>query len=459
MTQAAPEQYAALGTTVRQAMARLGVPGAVVGVLHGGEEYAAGFGVTNVDHPLPVDAGTLGQVGSITKTVTATAAMRLVERGALELDAPVRTYLPELRLVDEAAAARVTLRHLLTHTGGWAGDYFDDPGPGDDALARLAAGLAELPQLTPLGAVWSYNNAGFYLAGRLIELATGKTYEAAARELVLAPLGMSSSYFSAGEVITHRFLVGHLVEDGVPKVARPWAIARGANAVGGLISTAGDQLRYARFHMGDGTAPDGTRLLSAAAIELMRTPVVPTDRSGGHVGLSWMLREREGVRIVSHGGATRGQLANLTLVPSRGFAVVVLCNARGGGALPDEVAKWALAHYLGLPDQTPALRETPADALREYAGTYRGALSTADAELTLRDGGLVMQQRPKGGFPTKETPPPPTPPPVRVAFCGDDAIVALDPPFKDTRGEFLRDASGKIEWLRIGGRILRRDDE
>ena len=159
---------------VRASMEETQTPGVAVGLLHEGEEHVAGFGVTSIENPLEVTPDTLFQIGSITKTFTGTAAMRLVERGELDLDAPVRTYLPELKLSDEDVAARVTMRHLLTHTGGWIGDYFDDLGSGDDALARMCESLAVLPQLTPLGEVWSYNNAGFYLAGRVIEVHRGQ---------------------------------------------------------------------------------------------------------------------------------------------------------------------------------------------------------------------------------------------------------------------------------------------
>src|SRR5438477_11584995 len=109
------------------------VPGVAVGIIAQGEETASGFGVTNVDHPLPVDGDTLFQIGSITKTVTATALMRLVERGTVSLDAPARTYVPELRLRHAGVAAAVTLGHLLTHGGGGFGDFFHDTGVGDDA--------------------------------------------------------------------------------------------------------------------------------------------------------------------------------------------------------------------------------------------------------------------------------------------------------------------------------------
>jgi CubicO group peptidase (beta-lactamase class C family) len=178
---------------------RLSIPGVAVGVWRAGREYQHGYGVTSVEHPLPIAADTLFQVGSITKTFLATAVMRLVEQGRLGLDTPLRAYLPDLRLADDSTAARVTMRHLLTHTGGWVGDYFNDFGYGDDALAKMTAQLAHLPQLTPLGEVYSYNNSGFYLAGRVVEVVAGQTFETAMRELLFEPLGLQHSFFFTPE--------------------------------------------------------------------------------------------------------------------------------------------------------------------------------------------------------------------------------------------------------------------
>jgi CubicO group peptidase (beta-lactamase class C family) len=391
-TPAADPVLRPLAERVAEAMARLHVPGVAVGLVLDGQEHAAGFGVTSVEHPLPVDADTLFQIGSTTKTVTATVAMRLVEHGRLDLDAPVRTYLPGLRLADEGVGARVTLRHLFTHTGGWAGDHFPDTGDGDDALARAVAGMAGVPQLTPLGEVWSYNNAGFYLAGRVIEVVTGRTYEAAVRELLLDPLGMDRSCFFAADAITRRVAVGHLVREARPEVARPWALARAAHPAGGLTSSVRDLLRYARFHLGDGTAADGTRLLAEEALTRMRTPLVP----GGmgvdeRVGLTWMLTDLRGTdgtpgaRRVRHGGATYGQLSALVLVPERGFALALLTNANRGGQLHAEVAGWALGHYLGLAAPEPERLDLSPAELASYAGRYTGALVTADVELDGED--------------------------------------------------------------------------
>src|SRR5215472_11126654 len=151
-------QFDRLGTQITEAMERLHVPGVAVGLLFEDDSYVAGYGITSLDNPLPVTGDTLFQTGSTTKTVTATIAMRLVEQGKLDLDAPVRRYLPELRLSDESVASRVTMKHLFTHTGGWVGDYFNAFGGGGDALAKIVASLELLPQLTPLGEVWSYNN-------------------------------------------------------------------------------------------------------------------------------------------------------------------------------------------------------------------------------------------------------------------------------------------------------------
>jgi CubicO group peptidase (beta-lactamase class C family) len=381
--------------------------------------------------------------------------MRLVELGRLDLDAPVRTYLPELRLADEATAAGVTLRHLFAHVGGWVGDYFDDTGTGDDALARIVERMADLPQITPLGTIWSYNNAGFYLAGRVIEIAAGQPYEAAVQRLVLDPLGMTRSCFFAADAITYRVAVGHQSPyqegDGPPKVLRPWALARAAHAAGGIAASARDMLRYARFHMGDGTAADGARLLARESLALMQTPFVPA-ASGEFAGVTWFLREAGGVRLLRHNGGTNGQLSTLVLAPARRFALALLTNANRGGELLREITSLALREYLGIDEQAPAPLQLHHEQLAAYAGRYSAAMD----EITFSpgDGGaLTMQLIPKGGFPKRDSPAPPAPPPMRLALCDGDRAVVLDGPMRDTVGEFLRAPGGAIAWLRFGGRI------
>src|SRR5512147_1749502 len=198
-----PDQlFQNLSAEITRVIQRLRIPGMAVGVWHDGIEQVAGFGVTSVENPLPVTPDTLFQVGSISKTFTATALMMLREAGKVDLDTPLRAYLPDFRLSDEDVAAHVTIKHLLTHTGGWLGDYFNDFGFGDDAQARMLIEIAKLPQVTPLGEVWSYCNTGFNIAGRLVEVLTGQTYEAAIKEMILDPLEMQRTFFFPHEVLT-----------------------------------------------------------------------------------------------------------------------------------------------------------------------------------------------------------------------------------------------------------------
>jgi CubicO group peptidase (beta-lactamase class C family) len=445
-------RFRRVGDRIQEALARLRVPGVAIGILHEDREQIAGFGVTSVEHPQSVDGDTLFQIGSTTKTVTGTALMRLVEAGRFDLDAPVRRYLPEFRVADPDASTQATLRHLLTHTSGWAGDYFDGTGFGDDALARMIGRLVDRPQLTPVGTTWAYNNAGFYVAGRLIEIATARTYEDAVDELVARPLGMTVSGFNPWHAITHKVAVGHFASHGAPRVAHPWWLERAANPVGGMISSARDQLRYARFHLGDGTTSDGTRLLSPATMAAMQSAQVAGEL-GGAWALTWGIGHVGGARTVRHGGATNGQLSAFLMVPDRRFAITVLTNADIGNLLHDEVVRATLKEYLGLenPEPTPIAIAPP--ALAAYAGHYAGALQ--DIDLRVTDGALTAHVAFKGGFPRQDSPARPAPAAMRAAVIGPDRIAILDGQMKGRQGEFLRGPDGAIVWLR-SSRLHRR---
>jgi len=438
-------RFETLCEAARESVERFGVPGASIGVEHDGVEGVAGFGVTSIEHPLEVDAGTLFQIGSITKTVTGTLALQLVEQGELDLDAPIRRYLPDLRLADDDVAERVTTRHLLTHTGGWFGDYFADPGRGDDALERILLELAELPQLAPLGQIWSYCNSGFYIAGCVIEVLTGKPFESAARELVLEPLGMSRSFFFSEEVLSHRFAVGHRNEDGQAIVARPWALARAASAAGGITSSVRDLLRYARFHLGREPGP-----LTRELISLMREPQIETgDRD---MALTWFVRELEGVVLAEHDGGTNGQMARLMLAPEAGFALAILTNhSPAGNDVFRELSRVALRLYVGVEEPEPEPIDLSSEQLAEYAGDYSNPWS--DVALRAEETRLVGQTTYKAGFPTKDTPPLPPPPPATLAFYDTDRVFVEEGPLTGTRGDFVRDDNGRIAWFRSGGRL------
>lgn len=450
----AEELFRGICDRIPDAMARHRVPGVALGIVCEGREFMQGFGVTNVRHPLPVDEKTLFQIGSTTKTFTATAVMRLVEDGKLTLDQPIRTYLPDFTMRDPEVTTRLTMRHLLTHTGGWDGDFFPDTGNGDDALARYVRLMADLPQLTPLGTIFSYNNAAFSLAGRVVEVVTGKTFEAALNELVLQPLGLKHSFLFPTDAMTHSFAVGHTTIADKTVVLRPWQVIRACASAGGIAASMIDQLRYARFHLGDGIAEDGARILRPESIAMMQAPgdAAMLDIK---MGLAWRTRDVGGIRRVFHGGATYGQISAFTMTPARQFGLALATNSTNGGLFNLDVTKDLVATFLG--NDEPEIVEIPMtpSQMAEYSGRYTRSLGE-DIELKAEAGKLMAQVYPKGGFPTAGTPPGPTPPPFRLGLIGEDRIAMVEPAMKDIQGEFIKNPDGSIAWLRWGLRIHRR---
>jgi CubicO group peptidase (beta-lactamase class C family) len=455
MSQDSLSEFVAATATAR------GIPGVAVGVWADGREEYACHGVTSVENSLPVDRDTLYVLGSVTKTCTATALMRLVAEGQVELDAPVRRYVPELRLKDERAGAEVTVLNLLNHTAGLDWGIIADTGEGDDALAGYVAKLAGLEPVAPPGARASYSQAGYNLAGRIVEKVTGLTYERAVASLLFEPLGLSHSFFARDDVMTRRFAVGHnRGADGTLSVARLWRRSRGDNPGGGLASSAADQLRWARFHLGDGRAESGVRILPAEVLHRMKAPTVALRGSklGDAIGIGWFLRDVDGVRTVGHGGSANGQFADLLTVPERDFAVVSLSNAGPEGVpFNQAVVRWALESYLGVVDRDPGPLPYDGARAREVVGSYENDVMT----LTIgTDGaGLKLDCRIRSEIRAaadKELPP--DYPPAEIGLLpgdGDEYIIA-DGGLKGQRGFFTRDETGAVVGVDLAGRLFNR---
>jgi CubicO group peptidase (beta-lactamase class C family) len=454
-----PNEQSELQEHVSALAQKLEVPGVAVGILERGNELYAFHGVTSVENPLPVDEGTLFEFGSTGKTFTATTLLRLVDQGLLDLDASVRTYVPELRLRDEDVARSVTVLQLLNHTAGWDGDDFENTGEGDDALARYVEHMAELAQVTPLGAAVSYNNASLSLAGRVIEKLTGLTYEQAIDELLLQPLGLEHTFFFRSDIMTRRFAVGHeRSPDGSIKVLRG-SFSRASNPGGGISSNAADQIAWARFHLSLGKSSDGSQLVPEQLMRLMQEPTVemPGSALGDAVGISWLLRDVDGERVVSHGGSTIGQYSIFEMVPARDFAVISLTNCGpNGGEFNEELVAWAFERYVGLKIQDPQPADMDADALAEYVGTYETIAVVC--EITVQGGGLLLttstkpETREQLGDEEEDGPPLP----LGMLPGQGDRYVVSDGPAKGMKGYFARDADGKIWGAHIGGRLAMR---
>ena len=317
---------------------------------------------------------------------------------------------------------------------------------GDATLSEFTESLAELPQLALPGEVWSYNNAGFGVAGRVIEVVTGANIHNALRDLVFEPLGLARAVSRSGDALTHRFAVGHRQRGDATEVIRPFSFFANVTA-GGLAMSLESLLRYATFHMGDASTGAGT-VLSVAAIEQMRTPQVKKHATDDEMGVGWQLRRVGGVMTAAHGGTLGGHILHVQLVPERRLAFAILTNHSNGWRLIQDVERTALRLYESLsltPSQRIAHRGLNEDMSAHaaplptqpspaaYVGTYRRP-PVGTVEVTEAGGALVVDGAP-------------------VAFYGPDVAYAVPGgrPF-----EFIRSAAGELGWIRVNGRIARK---
>ena len=450
-------RFDALVSLTEAKMKEYGVPGVALGIVDDGQESSRGLGITNVEDPLPVTAHTVFPIASISKTFTATAMMRLVEQGKIDLHAPVSRYLPDFRVRDEAASREATVWHLLTHLGGWEGQV-SGPDRGTETLKNFVSSITDLMQVAPPEKAWSYNNAGFSIAGRIIEVVTGTPINQAVRDLVFQPLGLEHAGTTAGEFIVQRFASGHFTRENKTTLQRPFMPSTSVTAGGvGLCIT--DLLAYARFHMGDGIAANGQRILKKDSLEQMRTVQAHKQGTDDDIGLAWHIRRVGPIRTFGHGGTLGGHILLLEIVPERNFAIAILTNSNIGWRLIQDVEREALKSYLGaiytlnqaiahrgLLETLPSVQPlaAPADPA-PYFGSY---VRPNNSYVVRAEGGkLFVEDRPNGGTPRASP----------VAFYGPDRVVVTDGPDRGQSIEFVRDDSGRVHWIRVVGRVAARD--
>lgn len=379
---------------------KYGVPGAALGILQLDADGAAAqlveaaHGVLDRDTGVEATTDSAFQIGSISKVWVATLAMQLVDDGLLDFDAPLIDVLPELRLGEPEITAGVTMRHLLAHTSGIGGDVFFDTGRGDDCVERYVAMLADVPATHPLGATFSYCNAGFSLAGRAIEAVTGTTWDAALHERLVRPLGLSRTTTEPEEALLGRVAVGHVGEEGRP--APTWMLPRATGPAGSVINTTvGDLLAFVRMHLRGGLAADGRRVLSErSATEMRRRQVDLPDRhtAADSWGLGWMRSTWDGRELIGHDGGTIGQTSFLRILPDARLAVALFTNGGDIGPLYQDLFGEIFRELAGV--EMPYRLVPPAPPRREidvarYVGTYERA--SERLEVFEQDGGLVLR--------------------------------------------------------------------
>lgn len=379
-----------------------GVPAVSVALAVGEHTATAADGILNLGTGVPATTDAVFQIGSITKTFTATLAMQLVDDGLLDLDRPIGEVLPGLRLSGAPADPGITARRLLSHSGGFEGDVFDDTGAGDGALREYIGLLGDrTPRLFPPGALWSYNNAGYCVLGRIVEVFRGQSYESVLRERILEPLRLRHAAVDAAEAILQRTAVGHLTPTAgtMPTPTPIWSMGRSNGPAGSMLAMrAADLVAFARMHLNGGRAASGTRLLSAAGVAAMRTSQVrlPDIAQGIGWGLGWELFDHTGVALFGHDGSTIGQSALLRIEPGHGIVVAVLANGGGARGLAAEILGDVLQEFAGAARPgLPVPSGEPLGDTRRCEGRYASA--TSETEVVRRqDGSLMMHRVPIG---------------------------------------------------------------
>lgn len=358
----------------------LGVPAVSIAVWRDGELSQGAAGVLNLDTGVEATCDAIHQIGSITKVMTTSLIMRLVDCGRVELDAPVRRYLRDFQIADRQASEAITVRQLLNHTSGIAGDSFpDDDGAEGNLIARFVDRCNALPLVHPVGEMFSYSNAAFSIAGRLAEVLLGVPWAVAMRQEIFEPLGMAHAVADPKEVIRFRTAMGH-VDDGAGgwKTADICYLPIGMAPCGSTPTMrAADLIQFAKPFLDGGRDPSGEAWLTPFAIDAMTAPGGKggdfSELSSSEFGLGWEVRrfKKEGLTVLSHGGATHGNIAMLQVAPERNAAFAVLINAFKSSALEAVVSALARETFgVDLREPEPQLADLSAEELKRYAGSY-----------------------------------------------------------------------------------------
>lgn len=315
---------------------RYGIPGASAAIIHGGECGTAATGLLNLETRVATSTDALFQIGSITKTFTATLALQLLEQNRIALEDPVRRHLPYFRVASDEISETVTIRQLLTHTSGIDGDYFPDTGSDTACVEKYVRACTELGQIHDPDEGISYCNAGPIAIAAMLQELTGKSWDVLLQEKIVKPLGLKQTITDYARFPHYRVAVGHL-SDPVSKklkVASRIHLPRGMGPTGATLHmSAPDLAQFGRLFLEGGKVCDGPTIIEKETIELslqQRAAWQIAPWTGMGMGLGWLLYRWDGHDVFGHDGGTIGQHSFLRIMPEANLVVALLTN--GGPA-------------------------------------------------------------------------------------------------------------------------------
>jgi CubicO group peptidase (beta-lactamase class C family) len=363
---------------VQTFMRSAGIPGASVAIIDNGVSvYEKGYGVKHRTQGGAVTPDTVFRFGSTLKMMTATAVMQQVERGRVDLQAPITRYVPEFQVGGQWPSSSIKVWNLLTHTTGFP-DRYDQfmfrqglAGPtGPTAISDWAAGQSAIPLYAPPGSFWNYANPNFSLAALVAQRASGVEYHQYMKDNVFGPAGMTSATLLPADVMAYgNYAYEHYVDmfTGQDVIAAPDAYDNWVMAPAGLgFATARDLARFALILM-----QGGSPVLSPSSAEMMQSPQVEMQTGDPmQYGFGVMvLDDFFGSSFRMHGGNVFGSSSSLIWAPDHKFAISLLFN---GAASPDAAAFCAYNVFHPLSGPPPPNTSLPPSEWGKYAGDYRG---------------------------------------------------------------------------------------
>jgi CubicO group peptidase (beta-lactamase class C family) len=398
-------RFAPILDVARQELRDTHTPGAAIALVEGDRAaFATGIGVADIETAIPVRPEMLFRLGSTTKMFTATALVTLAAEGRVSLDAPIGTVVTGL----DPAIARLTPNLLLSHTAGLRDDAVMFGRHDDEALAAGIRAMNGSSFFTEPGAIYSYANPGYWIAGFVVEQITHKPYADAMVDRVFDPLGMKRSTFRPFMAMTFPLSQGHDASaTTAPTVIRPAADNVANWPAGSMFSNVHDLSRFVIAFMNGGKI-DGRQALSPHVLATLSAPHASIPGGDSSYGYGLTLTERRGVQLVEHGGSRSGYGSTVMMAPARHAGVIVLGN-RSGSGLP-KTAERAMELLLDLPAGSLAAPSSAGDVTADHAdlsvwvGRYAHGpdssfeIAMKDGHLVWRDGTRELRATPSGNL-------------------------------------------------------------
>ena len=312
---------AAIDAYIETQSRRHRIQGLAVAITHGDEIiHVRGYGAAGEGRPIRAD--TPFYIGSVTKSFTALAVMQLVEAGKIDLDQPVKDYLPWFKVADPDATARITVRHLLNQTSGLSRTSgIDAPDKADASMEDAVRALSSAQPTAAAGTEFHYSNQNYTTLGLLIEAVSELTYGEYLAAHVFDPLEMARSFTSRTEAEAAGLAQGYNVLFGFP-VPREQPHLTYDLPAGFIVSTAEDMAHYLIAQLNEGRYGD-QRLISPDGLAQMHTAPSGID---GSYGMGWEVQEGDGLRQLRHDGTLETFYSSVVLLPDDGYGVALLAN-------------------------------------------------------------------------------------------------------------------------------------